>query len=124
MLQERRRILVELGPYEDLMFQSYAQVECIDSLDTTSADKCEHHAQLYSSRVTRSLDARTGKGRLSGFILGVRQLSYIPLSVWTWFNETFNGSTDLTAFEMEEWWQNSGIGISANSGFTTSQFKL
>lgn len=113
--------LVELGPYEDLMFQSYAvDWNASTRRYTTSADLT--NVNTTHSFTRRGLRDRwtlgTGKGLTQRFYIGgSASIIHTFERVDVVHDETFNGSTDLTAFQIEEWWQNSGIGISANGGF-------
>ncbi|HCP41708.1 MAG TPA: hypothetical protein DIT65_07925, partial [Cryomorphaceae bacterium] len=113
--------LPELGPYEDMMYQSYA----VDYNSNTGnyfapANLFDVNTKhLYFRRGMRNRwTIGTGKGLTQRFYVG-GSLSFIYTfeTVEIAHEESFNQTTDLTDFTMEEWWKNSAAGITGNVGF-------
>lgn len=113
--------LPELGPYEDMMYQSYA----VDYNPNTGnyfapANLFDVNTKhLYFRQGMRNRwTLGTGKGLTQKLYIG-GSLSFVHTfeTVEITHEESFNETTDLTDFTMEEWWNNSAVGITGNVGF-------
>lgn len=113
--------LPELGPYEDMMYQSYA----VDYNSNTGnyfapADLFDVNTRhLYFRKGLRNRwTLGSGKGLTQRFYVGGSvSIVHTNETVEVTHEESFNETTDLTDFTMEEWWNNSAIGITGNVGF-------
>ena len=113
--------LLELGPYEDMMYQSYA----VDYNANTGnyfapADLFDVNTKhLYFRKGLRNRwTLGSGKGLNQRFYVGGSiSLIHTNETVEITHEELYNQTNDLTNFTMEEWWNNSAIGITGNIGF-------
>ena len=113
--------LNSVGVYEDLLYQSYAT-------DWNSNNRSYFSSAALSNVSTEHLLFR--KGLRNRWTLGganqVNSTFYYGASVSivhsfekveVQHKETFNSTNDLTNLNLEDLWDNSGIGITANAGF-------
>ncbi|MEZ7939035.1 MAG: hypothetical protein ACKVHS_01455 [Flavobacteriales bacterium] len=113
--------LNSVGVYEDLLYQSYAT-------DWNSNNRSYFSSAALSNVSTEHLLFR--KGMRNRWTLGganqVNSTFYYGASVSivhsfekveVQHKETFNSTNDLTNLNLEDLWDNSGIGITANAGF-------
>ena len=109
-----------VGPYEDMLYQSYAS----DRNDTTG----EYYstANLNNTDFAHDLHRAGMKNQWTlGFGSAVNKQLYYGASfkivhsyekVTVAHEERYSETTDLTSFDVLDYWDNSGVGISANAG--------
>ena len=109
-----------VGPYEDMLYQSYAS----DRNDTTG----EYYSTANLNNTDFEHDLRR-TGMKNQWTLGFgaeasKQLYYgasVKIvhsfeKVTMTHEESYSETTDLTSFDVVDYWDNSGIGITANAG--------